>query len=139
MARICLISPGHLTSNPRLVKEADALTEAGHVVVVISGWSFPPIVEDDQHFAQRGRQPDLLPVIQRHPQLLGIGLDEATAIVVTGSRAEVVGQHAAHFVRADRLKDLPADQLPKTVEDAAKLYVTIPNGGSIDLLTLQPQ
>ncbi len=103
------------------------------------GFGFLPGSAIDQHFAQRGRQPDLLPVIQRHPQLLGIGLDEATAIVVTGSRAEVVGQHAAHFVRADRLKDLPADQLPKTVEDAAKLYVTIPNGGSIDLLTLQPQ
>ena len=48
-----MISPGHLTSNPRLVKEADALTAAGHAVVVISGWSFPPLVSDDWRFAKR--------------------------------------------------------------------------------------
>lgn len=36
MARICLITPGHLATNPRLVKEADALTASGHTVVVIA-------------------------------------------------------------------------------------------------------
>lgn len=50
---ICLISPGHLTSNPRLVKEADALTEAGHEVTVISGWSFPPHQAEDRRFESR--------------------------------------------------------------------------------------
>lgn len=34
--RICLISPGHLATNPRLVKEADALTQAGHAVTVVA-------------------------------------------------------------------------------------------------------
>src|SRR5262249_43375421 len=34
--RICLITPGHLSRNPRLVKEADALTEAGYDVAVIA-------------------------------------------------------------------------------------------------------
>ncbi|MFZ0408434.1 MAG: hypothetical protein WAM11_10030 [Cyanobium sp.] len=53
MARICLISPGHLTSNPRLVKEADALTEAGHEVTVISGWSYPPHQSEDRRFENR--------------------------------------------------------------------------------------
>ena len=42
-ARICLITPGHLATNPRLVKEADALTEAGNDVAVIAadyvGWA----------------------------------------------------------------------------------------------------
>lgn len=36
MARICIVTPGQLGSNPRVVKEADALTEAGHDVTVIS-------------------------------------------------------------------------------------------------------
>jgi glycosyltransferase involved in cell wall biosynthesis len=35
--RICLVSPGHLASNPRLVKEADALQEAGFAVTVVAG------------------------------------------------------------------------------------------------------
>jgi glycosyltransferase involved in cell wall biosynthesis len=35
--RVCLISPGHLSTNPRLVKEAHALRTAGHTVHVICG------------------------------------------------------------------------------------------------------
>lgn len=54
MATICLISPGHLTSNPRLVKEADALTAAGHTVEVIHGRSFPAHDVEDQRFGGRG-------------------------------------------------------------------------------------
>ena len=36
MARICLVTPGHLSTNPRVVKEADALSESGHHVRVIA-------------------------------------------------------------------------------------------------------
>ena len=35
MARICLLAPGQLSVDPRLVKEADALHEAGHEVQVL--------------------------------------------------------------------------------------------------------
>ncbi len=35
--RVCLVSPGHVASNPRLVKEADALAEAGYQVRVVAG------------------------------------------------------------------------------------------------------
>jgi hypothetical protein len=35
MATICLVTPGHLGSNPRIVKEADALTEHGYQVHVV--------------------------------------------------------------------------------------------------------
>jgi hypothetical protein len=35
MATICLVTPGHLGSNPRIVKEADALTDQGHRVHVV--------------------------------------------------------------------------------------------------------
>lgn len=34
-SRICLLTPGHLATNPRLVKEADALSDAGYDVKVI--------------------------------------------------------------------------------------------------------
>jgi glycosyltransferase involved in cell wall biosynthesis len=38
---VCLIGPGHVASNPRLVKEADALHAAGFRVRVVSGTSHP--------------------------------------------------------------------------------------------------
>lgn len=46
----------------------------------------------DQHIDARNRWEDLGPVIRRFPDLLGIGLSEGTAIVVTGDRFEVIGR-----------------------------------------------
>lgn len=45
----------------------------------------------DQHLLTRKRERDLEGVIERHPGLLGIGIDEGTAIVVTHKSFEVVG------------------------------------------------
>jgi len=45
----------------------------------------------DQHINTRNRWDDLIPVIQKYPNLLGIGLSEATAIIVHGDRFEVTG------------------------------------------------
>lgn len=46
----------------------------------------------DQHINTRNRWDDLIPVIQKFPTLLGIGLSEGTAIIVTGDRFEVMGK-----------------------------------------------
>ena len=46
----------------------------------------------DQHVDARNRWDDLVPVIKRYPNLLGIGLSEDTAIVVKGDQFEVMGK-----------------------------------------------
>ncbi len=46
----------------------------------------------DQHINTRNRWDDLIPVIQKFPNLLGIGLSEGTAILVTGDTFEVFGK-----------------------------------------------
>src|SRR5262245_3180230 len=45
----------------------------------------------DQHINTRNRWDDLVPVIQKYPKFLGLGLSEATAIIVRGDRFEVMG------------------------------------------------
>ncbi len=45
----------------------------------------------DQHLLKRNRQFDMLEIIAAHPELLGIGIDEATAIIVRGDTFDVVG------------------------------------------------
>ena len=45
----------------------------------------------DQHVIARKRENDLAEVVTAHPELLGIGIDEGTAIVVQGDRFEVIG------------------------------------------------
>ncbi len=61
------------------------------------GLGFLSGVAIDQHFTQRGRQPDMTQLVNRYPQLLGIGIDEATAIEVQGSIATVIGSGSVFF------------------------------------------
>jgi cyanophycinase len=46
----------------------------------------------DQHINTRNRWDDLIPVIKKYPNLLGIGISEGTAIVVNGDSFEVIGK-----------------------------------------------
>lgn len=46
----------------------------------------------DQHFVWRSRHNRLITAIIEHPELIGIGIDEATAILVKGNLAEVIGE-----------------------------------------------
>ncbi|MEE4176128.1 MAG: cyanophycinase [Bacteroides sp.] len=45
----------------------------------------------DQHFVWRSRHNRLLSAILEYPDLLGIGIDESTALLVKGNSAEVIG------------------------------------------------
>ena len=59
----------------------------------------------DQHVLKRNRQFDLIRVIEDHPELLGIGIDEDTAIVVSGDEFTVIGQ--SYVVILDQQKSIP--------------------------------
>ncbi len=55
------------------------------------GFGFLKNTAIDQHLLARNRQFDLIEIINTKPELLGIGLDEGTAIVVQGDQFEVIG------------------------------------------------
>lgn len=52
----------------------------------------------DQHFAERGRMGRLLGAVAQNPRMLGIGIDEDTAIIVEGRRFRVAGSGAVYVV-----------------------------------------
>lgn len=56
------------------------------------GFGFLKNTAIDQHVLRRNRHFDLIEIIRARPELLGIGIDENTAIVVQGDRFEVVGE-----------------------------------------------
>jgi cyanophycinase len=58
----------------------------------VEGFGFLKNAAIDQHLLTRNRHFDLIPVIEKYPQLLGIGIDEDTAIVVQGDSFEVIGR-----------------------------------------------
>jgi len=51
----------------------------------------------DQHFAERGRIGRLLGAVALNPRILGIGIDEDTAIIVTGRQFSVLGKGAVYI------------------------------------------
>ncbi|HEY2824836.1 MAG TPA: cyanophycinase [Gemmatimonadales bacterium] len=61
----------------------------------------------DQHVLVRNRVYDLIPVIQAHPEMLGIGIDENTAIVVRGDSFDVYGE--SHVMIYDHHHTFGAD------------------------------
>lgn len=104
------------------------------------GFAFLPGAAIDQHFAQRQRFADLLPVVWTHPQMLGIGIDEGTALVVQGTHADVLGQSSVHFVTRPMLDQVSSLQsLPGDNGEAQKFYRTVKTGDSIDLSSLPSQ
>ena len=56
------------------------------------GLGFVKNVAIDQHLLARNRQFDMFDILKEKPELLGIGLDESTAIVVNGNSFEVIGE-----------------------------------------------
>jgi cyanophycinase len=51
----------------------------------------------DQHVNTREREHDLVTVIEKHPELLGLGIDEGAALVVYGDSLEVIGGQVAIY------------------------------------------
>ncbi len=67
---------------------------SGHEMIIgdhVEGFGFLRNVSVDQHHLARNRHFDMVEVVEAHPELLGIGIDEGTAIVVRGDELEVIG------------------------------------------------
>ncbi len=78
------------------------------------GFGFIHNIAIDQHLLARNRQFDMFTILEERPELLGIGLDENTAIVVQGNTFEVIGASYVAIYDGDfwsregsRLKNLP--------------------------------
>ena len=56
------------------------------------GFGFLTNVAVNPHLSEAMRQTELVTIVDRYPKLLGIGIDEKAAIVVTGDRFQVIGK-----------------------------------------------
>ena len=87
------------------------------------GFGFLKNVTIDQHVLRRNRQFDMIEVIEKHPELLGLGIDENTAIVVRGDQLEVIG--ASYVLVYDN---------QRTLDSGGRFYFLAP-GDRYDLKT----
>jgi cyanophycinase len=58
---------------------------------ISTGFELLPGAIIDQHFLKRNRLTRLIAAIQAHPELIGFGIDEGTAIVVSDNEYKIVG------------------------------------------------
>jgi cyanophycinase len=78
---------------------ASGLTPKQRMAQISAGLGLLPGVIIDQHFQQRNRLGRLLALIAQNPSLLGIGIDEDTAGVVTPDHVlEVIGRGSVTIV-----------------------------------------
>lgn len=70
-----------------------------------SGLGFVPSAIIDPHFSERRRLGRLLSVLAQRPQMLGVGVDEDTALVIErGQGVEIVGQGAVTLIDSRRMR-----------------------------------
>jgi cyanophycinase len=90
------------------------------------GFGFLANTAIDQHLLKRNRQFDLIEVVEARPELLGIGIDENTAIVVQGDRFQVIGQSFVAIYDSGRM-----------IGDHGRFSLLAPGDG-YDLATREP-
>lgn len=117
-------------------KGNDVVMEPGSEV----GFGFLRNVAIDQHLLSRGREGDLLQLLATHPQLLGIGLDEGAAVVITGDLVEVIGRsRVAVYDVTDPLNLIPLRWLDRgDVYDLGTRAVILTDQGISGGLTESP-
>lgn len=118
--------PGGATPKQRMTQVAAGLALLTECVV-------------DQHFAQRNRYGRLLMIVSQSPQLLGIGVDEDTALVVTTGPdghevGEVVGRGAVTVLDGRRMvTDAHATKEHRPVLASGVVLHSLPEGARFDL------
>ena len=99
-ATVCGTSAGAAALSETMLSGGE-VTSAGSAIPLHLGpglglLGFSSVI--DTHFARRGRLQRLIQQVARNPELLGLGIDENTGIVVRGHLAEVVGPGNVYYV-----------------------------------------
>jgi cyanophycinase len=94
----------------------------------------------DQHFAERGRIGRLLGGIALNPRMLGIGIDEDTAIVARGSKFRVIGSGAVYVIDGSHISasNIAEDEERKTLSLFDVTLHVLSAGDGFDLAQRRP-
>jgi cyanophycinase len=115
--------------------------KVGDAFQMVPGLGLVRDVIIDQHFSERGRIKRLLGAVAQNPRLLGIGIDEDTAIIVEGSKQfRVIGSGAVYMVDGHDLTftNIAEDSMGRTMSVfGIKLHV-LSQGDSFDLSARAP-
>jgi len=94
----------------------------------------------DQHFAERGRFGRLLGAVAQSPRVLGVGIDEDTAMVVEGDAFRVIGGGAVYVVDGEGVtaSNIAEGRTDKTLSMFDVRVHVLASGDGLDLTTRRP-
>jgi cyanophycinase len=100
-------------SKVMITGDADLQSITAGKTKTADGLGLWPDVIVDQHFLKRQREARLISLVLDRPGLVGVGIDESTAVVVTGHRFEVIGRSSVVVIdaRAAKVDRTPDGQL----------------------------
>jgi cyanophycinase len=116
-AGAAVMSQEMLTGDSRM----DRLTPEG--VKLGEGLGLWPDVIVDQHYVVRARWTRLLSAVLTHPANVGIGIDECTAVVVTGRSFEVIGKSNVVVIDARKTARMDAKDTDPEAASGVALHV----------------
>jgi len=96
------------------------------------GFGFLKGVVVDVHVLARNRQFDLIGFLEHYPGMLGIGIDENTAIVVRNDQFEVIG--TSYVTIHDDQKEIPPDP-PETMRTVGGSFYFLRPGDRYNLVS----
>jgi len=110
------------------------MTIARDNVVTEDGFAMLPGAIVDQHFLRRRRHNRLISLVLENPRLVGVGIDESTAVEVEpGGRWRILGESAAFVLDARAAQITPAGA--KTLGATGLRLSVLPAGSTYDLAT----
>src|SRR3954470_1676446 len=118
----------------------DSSHKVGNALLMAPGLGLVTNVIIDQHFAERGRIGRLLGAVAQNPRILGVGIDENTAVIIRDGRFRVIGAGAVYVIDAisesyTNLSDQDPDQTMSIFD--VRLHIMSTND-TFDLATRRP-
>ncbi|HKX30959.1 MAG TPA: cyanophycinase [Blastocatellia bacterium] len=115
--------------------------KVGDAFQMVPGLGLVRDVIIDQHFSERGRIRRLLGAVAQNPRLLGIGIDEDTAIILEGdSQFRVLGSGAVYIVDGHDLTftNIAEDSMGRTMSVFGVQLHVLSQGDVFDLSSRAP-
>ncbi len=136
-AGAAVMSDSMLTGNQLAADGSRDTTGSGYprvarrTIEVVPGFGFLRGAIVDQHFLRRQRSNRLLSVVLERPTMLGVGIDEGTAIVVTADGRWTVEGASAALVYDARSAVTTPDAAPTLGASGVRLHL-LPAGSTFD-------
>jgi cyanophycinase len=124
-----------------VTNNGDASYRIKSSLLMAPGLGLAPDMLIDQHFAERGRMSRLIGAVTQNPRVLGIGIDENTAMLVERERTfRVLGEGAVYVVDASKstYSNIADEDMDRTLSSFGLTVHMLSQGDTFDLETRTP-